>query len=148
MRPNIPPVAAQEAGAPTVITYPSYPTEIIPKPIPDYVIDLRGQILNRTMNVVNETGYGALKELLLRSTTANYTLVVRRDGSTVIEKTWADYSSDSKYLIDIDAFQDAVDGSYILKLSNISFTQSLQVTLIPIMAVTFSIIFAKYSMNA
>jgi hypothetical protein len=74
---------------------------------------------------VSVEGTGRLAELVAVSTTRGYELVVEADGRVVLSGAYDWFQSVSQYSDWVDAFDS--NGTYVLRLSDISFTSRLRV---------------------
>jgi len=77
--------------------------------------------------IVDEKGSGQLKELLIESVSKDWRLSVYVDGQQLYSDAYDWFASVSQELDEIAAFQ-TDDGTYVLHLSDISFSESITVT--------------------
>lgn len=82
--------------------------------------------------IIERSGPGVLKELMLKASHANYGLRVEVDGLTTYDMTWTQFSDISQEVGEVSAFQDT-DGNYVLHLEDIKFAQRLVVNLVSFM---------------
>jgi hypothetical protein len=82
--------------------------------------------------IIDRSGPGVLKELMLKASHGNYGLRVEVDGLTAYDMTWSQFSDISQEVDEISAFQDT-DGNYVLHLEDIKFSNSLAVYLVSFM---------------
>jgi hypothetical protein len=82
--------------------------------------------------IIDRSGPGVLKELMLKASHQYYGLRVEVDGLTAYDMTWSQFSDISQEVSEVSAFQDT-DGNYVLHLEDIKFSNSLAVYLISFM---------------
>lgn len=116
-------VAAEEAAR--LAAKPAERLEV--KPASTRIKRLRMVSIPATL--IDESGTGVLRELLLKSKTKDYTLTVRVDGSEAYKNSWSWFKDISQEFEGVDAFEE--DGVYVLHLSGLSFRESLKVTVKP-----------------
>jgi len=80
--------------------------------------------------IIDEKGSGQLKELLIKSDFKDWRLAVFVDGQQIYNNSYDWFMKISQELEEIAAFQ-AEDGTYILHLSDIKFTESIKITAEP-----------------
>ena len=115
------------------------------KPIPTEVIDLRNVPINGFFTVLAENGYGILKEFMLKTVNSNYEVRLYRDEKRIIRGSYTHYAEISEQVEEVDAFAD--NGDYILKLNDIEFAESIRIELETFEPITFTAIFAKYTLT-
>lgn len=76
--------------------------------------------------IIDEEGSGQLKELLIRSGFKEWSLAAFADGQQLYNHPYEWFMGISQELEEVDAFQ-AEDGTYVLRLSDIKFAESLKV---------------------
>jgi hypothetical protein len=88
--------------------------------------------------IVEELGSGQLKELIVKSAGKDYVLRVYSDGQELYHNSYTWFESISQTVEEIDAFEE--DGTYVLRLSDIHFTEKLTIiaepAIIPLTAST------------
>jgi hypothetical protein len=84
--------------------------------------------INGQYEVLSIRGTGRMKEFMVRSDVANFTVRVKVDGETLYEDTWADLNAISQPVGEIAAFQDE-NGKYIVHLEDIDFKEELIINL-------------------
>jgi hypothetical protein len=77
--------------------------------------------------LVSVEGTGRLAELVAVSTTRGYELVVEVDGRVALSGSYDWFQSVSQYSDWVDAFDS--NGTYVLRLSDVSFTSRLRVVM-------------------
>lgn len=83
--------------------------------------------------IADVRGGGRVKELVLKSKTKAFGLYVEVDGETLYNDDFSWFSSVSQEMEGVDAFEE--DGAYVLRLSDISFTESFKATAWPALSV-------------
>lgn len=99
--------------------------------------------INGRYEVLGIRGTGQMKEFMVRSDVANFTVHVKVDGDTLYEDTWADLNSISQPVGEVAAFQDE-NGKYIVHLEDIDFKEELIIRLYGIF--TAERLFLKYGL--
>jgi hypothetical protein len=82
--------------------------------------------------IISEAGPGMLVELVAVSDTRSYEMTIVADGRVVASGTFDWYQSISPYSEWIDAFEN--NGSFILRVSDVSFSTSLSVHFRPVVS--------------
>jgi hypothetical protein len=98
------------------------------------VVRLRSVALPATL--VDASGPGRLSELVVVSRTADFSLRVVVDGRILYDDSYSWFESISQLVEEIDAF--SLDGSYALRLRDISFSRRLRVEASPVTVVPLS----------
>ena len=80
--------------------------------------------------LLDEAGAGALKELVIWSSTDQYVLRVIADGKIIYSAQYSWFVTVSQEVREIAAFQ-AQDGRYVLHLSDIKFSKGIRVEAAP-----------------
>lgn len=95
-----------------------------PKKLTTYPLEWKSQAVDGQWEVCDVKGSGRLEELLILTTTSNFTLLLEVDGRRT-EKTYTQYSEESKYVDDIVAIQ--TNSNYRIHLSDIPFSKNLYI---------------------
>jgi len=116
---------------------------IIEKPaeqpiIPTEFIDLINEAVNGQSQILDEDGYGKVEKILLRSPDPNFTIALAPDYETQLQGTYTSFE-------DIISYQE--DGTYVLEITNISFTKNIRLSITTTQNITFSRIFIKYQIK-
>jgi hypothetical protein len=82
--------------------------------------------------IISEAGPGRLVELVVVSNTRGYELTIVADGRIIASGTFDWYQSISPYSEWIDAFEN--NGTFILRVSDVSFSTSLSVRFRPVVS--------------
>jgi len=82
--------------------------------------------------VVDENGSGALKELLIVSSHTNFEVSIRIDGDIAYQQPYTWFLERSNELEEIAAFQ-RDDGKYVLHISDLRYTKSIKIDILPIL---------------
>jgi hypothetical protein len=107
--------------------------EVTPTP-PTFSKTVRMTDIPLPYTLVDETGSGCLKELVVKSRFKDYSLIVLVDGSDLYRNSYDWFQRISQSVEEIDAFEE--DGTYVLRLSDIHFAKSLKIVAIPFMTIT------------
>jgi hypothetical protein len=116
-------VAERLAGKIQVQVSPSPPTA-------SKTVKLRDINLPKTL--IDEAGCGVLRELVIRSESSNYVLTVYVDGFPLYNNSYSWFQEVSQVVEGIDAFHDDESNLYVLRLSNIHFTENLKIIAEPL----------------
>lgn len=81
--------------------------------------------------IIDEKGSGQLKELLIKSDFKEWRLIVFVDSQQLYDNSYDWFMKISQELEEVDAFQ-TEDGTYILRLSDIKFAESIKVKAEPL----------------
>jgi hypothetical protein len=109
--------------------------EVSPTP-PTFSKVIRMTDIPLPYTLVDEVGSGCLKELVIKSKSKDYTLIILVDGSELYDNSYSWFQGLSQMTEEIDAFEE--NGSYVLRLSDIHFAESLEVTVAPVMKTSAS----------
>jgi len=91
--------------------------------------------------IISESGPGRLVELVAVSDTRGYEMTIVADGRIVASGTFDWYQSISPYSEWVDAFEN--NGSFILRVSDVSFSTSLSVRFRPVVSTLSTLIKLK-----
>jgi hypothetical protein len=123
-------VVAAEENARLVAKELAKGVQVEVKPTPpasSKVVKLKDILLPETL--VDERGTGHMKEFVVKSTSKDYVLEVYVDGSKLYYDDFTWFQNMSQVLEEVDAFEE--DGVYVLRLSNIHYTNSLEIAAEP-----------------
>jgi len=109
-------------------------------------VDKKDWIVSHVFNIVKISNVGGrLRELVVRSPSKNFSVHVSADGVDKISRSYEDLETISPHVETIDAYEEAGDSVYVLRIGEIrwanDFAASLYVDNGPI---TFNAIFACY----
>lgn len=92
-------------------------------------IDRDNVLIRGSEDLIDSRVRGRLRELVLKSSSPDFRITIMRDGRRLLDRTFSELMEISQYSETIDAFQEAEGGSYVLKLSNISWLNDFLLTI-------------------
>jgi len=95
-----------------------------PKKLTTYPLEWKEQTVDGQWEMCDLKGVGKLHELLIVTTTSNFSLLLEVDGKRT-EKTYTQYSEESEYIDEIVAIQS--NSNYRIHLSDIPFSKHLYI---------------------
>jgi len=113
-----------------------------PKKLTAYPLEWKNQTVDGQWEICDVKGSGKLHELLILTTTSNFTLLLEVDGKRT-EKTYTQYSEESEYVDEIVAIQS--NGNYRIHLSDVPFSKNLYVVVKG--TLTLSRVYLKYDLE-
>lgn len=122
------------------------------KPTPTHVVDRRNVTINGEELIVHGFGYGVLKEFMAKAESAEFNVLIEKDGETVVFGSYTEYAEISQDVEEIEAFPERdiegeLTGNYVFKVNDVEFAKSLTVKIITSEPVKFRAIFAKYKLS-
>jgi len=90
------------------------------------------------------TGRGVLRELVLRSTSNSYSVVLTVDNVAILSRSFEQLDAISEATRYLDAYES--DGTYVLRILDIRFKNTLKFVVVPEESLTFSNMFALYDL--
>jgi hypothetical protein len=116
------------------------------KPTPSHVVDRRNIVVEGEEIIVHRLGYGVLQEFMAKAEDPGFQILVEKDGDLVVYGSYSHYAEISQQVEEIDAFE--VNGTYVFKVNDIEFAESLTVKVTTTKPVRFQAIFAKFKLSS
>jgi len=113
-----------------------------PKKLTVYPLEWKNQAVDGQWEVCDVQGIGKLHELLILTTTSNFSLLLEVDGKRT-EKPYTQYSEESEYVDEIVAIQS--NGNFRIHLSDIPFCKNLYIVVKG--TLTLSRVYLKYDLE-
>ena len=106
---------------------------------------VRDLSIDKLYDFINLLGVGRVRELVLITDLPDFELHVEVDGRLLIRHSFDELSSISQVMEEVDAFEK--DGAYVVRLSNIRFTNNCKVYVLPRKRITIKQGLTLYDMT-
>lgn len=109
-------------------------------------LDHKNQIVKNAYNLVNVTNVrGELKELVIRSPSQNFGVYILADGVTKLARSYTNLTGLSPHSEFMDAYEEAGDGVYVVKLKEMSWLENFLATVNVSETITFYNLWALWN---
>jgi len=85
---------------------------------------------------------GKLREFVAKSPSTNFKIIIMRDGTNFLERTYSELASISPQSEVIDAYEEADNGTYVVVIKNISWLRDFTISIRTSEDIIFSKIFS------
>ena len=115
-----------------------------PKEISTKILDKKNFPVKKTFDLVNVNLPGRLKEVIIRSPSTDFSILIMSDGYKKMDRSYSELAEISEHSEDIDAYEEAGNGVYVVKLKDIYWIESFIATIYVDNPITFHNLWVSY----
>jgi len=115
-----------------------------PKEIVTRTLDRKDEVVNRTYDVIKAEVPGKLTEIVIRSPTKDFSVLIVADGVAKLSRTYDELAALSPHSEFLDAYEEAENGVYLVHIKEMHWVSNFLATVYVDGSVTFHNIFAVW----
>jgi len=119
-----------------------YETVVKEKPKSTKVYEVKDVTLDKNSVFVDVEGYGKVNEVLFRTDSKNYRILIIVDGKETFNDTYSHFEEISKFIEKVGT--KTVGGYHLISFTDISFSSSLYIRVEPSESMIFKSVFISY----
>jgi len=94
-------------------------------------LDISATISNRLHNFLDIYGIGIVREIILKSSSSDFRIIISVDDKEIINRTFSELAEISTYSSSFDAFEDEDNEKFIFQMTNINFLRRIKIGVLP-----------------
>ena len=110
------------------------------KPAATEFVDMTNQAIATQETLLDEDGEGTVEKILIRSPNPNFSIILIPDYGDPLQGSYTNFQ-------DVLSWQETDTGTYVLEITNITFTKNIKFTITVTQPITFSRIYIKYQIK-